>query len=968
MLKRNLRTFSMGFLIIALVIPSFFAAVSSPTKAVQPSDNISTPISQSTTQVVVPTLFQDNFDDNQFDENLWEKIQVDGGTVDEKNGRLQVTIPSHDYELTAAGYWGNYSQAGYMTKSIFGAHTLYGDNQGFEATVNVVELDNVMEVSLMVSDQKITNLDPINASNWYRILKIKDTHYPDRHLVMVESRINGGPVSVKMEGPWFSSTGQLRIKVSGDEIAFYENGVLRYAEPYSLASDSCYVSIFTSSLGCFFGTDSFDDFAVYPSNADNSALNISPSAGPGGVDIMFTGSGYPVNSSVDISYYDPSFHTWNYLASVTANSSGKFVANSEVPDLKKSLGSGEYTETFNTHSYRAEINGTAYGYAYYNQYLRGLKTVGNQTANGLYGNGTNLVSSVRALVGDNISLSGKWFHPGIVYIRLDSASVVGTVTSSEWLNANIIGSTVANSNGSFNTSVVVPKNVEAGEHYIAVEDSQTRVIVKIFVSTASLELSPASGVGGANVQFTGSGYPASTDVTIYYLDPSFGTWKIWTTTTSDSSGGLYLNAEIPDLGRSVGSGDSGNISTTISLRSQINGVAYSYANYVQFWRGLSNVGNQVAQGLFGNGTNFVSSVIVKPGDSLAISGKCFHPGVVYVRFDGATVVGTVTSAEWRNAQVIGTTTASSTGSFSTTVTIPAAYLGDHYLSIEDSQTHLIIKVSVLGQAAPTPTPISSSTTNPTSTPIPTPNPNLPVPAIDVSCRGTSLTNGYKVSINGNLQLNGNPLVDKPVLISFSVTGGDSWESLTLVKTQSDGNFAALWAPDVTGNYLVKATIMATSIFNGASKTVALALTPDEEKNVFTLNSNSTITQFAFNSTSKELSFNASGPSGSTGYVSIYIPQTLVSDISNLKTYVDGNQVSFNSTSQGDAWLIAFHYLHSQHKITMELANIEQEIVTSPPPLQWINYAILAAIIAILIGVAAALVVAFKQTKKQPLNK
>ncbi len=287
-------------------------------------------------------------------------------------------------------------------------------------------------------------------------------------------------------------------------------------------------------------------------------------------------------------------------------------------------------------------------------------------------------------------------------------------------------------------------------------------------------------------------------------------------------------------GRSVSSGDSSNISTTISLRSQINGVAYSYSNYIQFWRGLSNVGNQVPRGLFGNGTSFVSSIIVKPGDSLSISGKWFHPGVVYVRFDGATVVGTVTSAEWRNAQIIGTTTASSTGSFSTTVTIPTAYLGDHYLSIEDSQTHLIIKVAVQGQAQPTPTPISSPTTSPAPTPMPTPNPNLPTPTIEVSCKGTSVANGYKVSINGNLQLNGSPLVDTPVLISFSVTGGDSWKSLTLVKTQSNGNFAALWTPDVTGNYLVKATVTAASTYNSASKSVALALTPDGRKKCFHL--------------------------------------------------------------------------------------------------------------------------------------
>ena len=253
-------------------------------------DNISTSISQATTQPAESTFFQDNFNDNQFDENLWEKIQVDGGIVEEKNSTLQVTIPSHAYNLTEEGYWGNYSQAGYMTKRAFDTNATYGNNQGFETSVNVVELDSVMEVSLMISDQKITNLDPINASNWYRILKIKDTHYPDRHLVMVESRVDGGNVSVRMEGPWLSATGQLKIKVSGDEIAFYENGILRYEESNSLTSNSFYVSIFTSSLGCFFGTDSFDDFAVYPTNIYQASASISISA-----ESMSTVAGSAVN-------------------------------------------------------------------------------------------------------------------------------------------------------------------------------------------------------------------------------------------------------------------------------------------------------------------------------------------------------------------------------------------------------------------------------------------------------------------------------------------------------------------------------------------------------------------------------------------------------------------------------------------------------------------------------------------------
>jgi hypothetical protein len=690
----------------------------------------------------------------------------------------------------------------------------------------------------------------------------------------------------------------------------------------------------------------------------NSTLNISPPSGPGGVDIVFTGSKYPPGSTVDISYYDPSFNTWNLLTSTLANATGQIQANSQVPDLKKSLGIGDCLEAPNSIQYKASITGITYGNANYNEYLRGLKTVGNKTANGLYGNGTNLVSSIRAMVGDTLSLSGKWFHPGIVYVRWDSANVVGTVTSSEWLNANIIGSASTNSDGSFSTTATIPQNVEAGEHYLAVEDSQsTRVIVKIFVSTASLQLSPPAGPGGANVQFTGSGYPPSTNVALYYKDPTYGTWNIWTSASSDASGILSLNAEIPDLQRSASTGSSGNASTAISFRTQLGNVAYSYADYAQFWRGLTQVGNQFAQGLFSNGTNLASSVSVKPGDSLLIAGKWFHPGVVYIRFDGIAVVGTVTSSEWKNAQVIGTTSASSTGSFSTSVTIPTASGGEHYLSIEDSQTHVITKINVLGAVIATPTPTAAPV--PTPTPVPTPNPSLPTPSIDLSCRSTTTVTGFKVEINGNLSLNGNSISDQPVLISYSVTGGKSWQSLTLIKTLPDGHFTAVWQPNVNGNYLVKATVDRSSTMNEATKVVNLALTPDAEQNVFTLTSNSTVTQFAFNSTTQELGFVVAGPSGTEGYVDIYIPKTLVSDISTLKTYIDGNQIAFKSESQDDSWLISFTYSHSQHTITMSISSVSE--VSNPDSIpQWIIYIIPVAVIS---AVIAGAVVFKRRTSK-----
>ena len=688
--------------------------------------------------------------------------------------------------------------------------------------------------------------------------------------------------------------------------------------------------------------------------AYNSTLNVSPSSGPGGLPITFTGSGWPAGSNVQILYNDPVFG-WKILTSVNASMSGQISVASEAPDLKQSIGKYDAPETYTSISYRAQVaSGSIISFTNYDEYKRGIKTVGNSTAYGLYGNGTNLVSNVRAMVDDTIAISGNWFHPGPIYIRWDGVNVVGTVSSSEWLNANIIGTTASNGTGFFSTYVTIP-HANAGEHYIAIEDSQTRVIVKIFISTASLLLSPAFGPGGATVQFSGSSYPVSSAVDVYYLDPAFSTWNYWTTTSSDASGQISFSTEMPDLRQYSYSGDS-NYSSTLSFRTQVNSIAYSYADYREYARGLQQVGTKVAYSLFGNGTDLSSNVSVKPGDSLFISGKWFHPGIVYVKFDGINVVGTVTGQEWQNAQILGSTTASQGGSFQTYVTIPTASGGVHYLAIEDTGSKLITRVNVISSyISPTPTPTSQPTSNPTSNP--TPNPQIPTPTLDLSCKSTPSALGSKVEISGNLLLNGNPVAESPILIAYSVTGGNTWQSLTLVKTLTDGAYAAVWQPDVTGNYLIKATSAATSTMNYVEKTINLALTPDASHNVFTLTSNSTITQFTFNPEDKELSFIASGPSDTNGYVNVYIPKTIINDISTLKAYLDGNQISFNSEAQADSWLISFTYSHSTHTITMTLA--EPATISNP------NTNLIPEIVYYIIPVAAiALVLATVFTLKR----
>jgi hypothetical protein len=181
--------------------------------------------------------------------------------------------------------------------------------------------------------------------------------------------------------------------------------------------------------------------------------------------------------------------------------------------------------------------------------------------------------------------------------------------------------------------------------------------------------------------------------------------------------------------------------------------------------------------------------------------------------------------------------------------------------------------------------------------------------------------------------------------------------LTFTQTGSSGEFLEVWNPSVIGNYLIQAKWKGESPLNAASRIVNLAITPYSEQTLFSVASNSTITDFAFNSTSKELTFTASGPSGSTGYVRVYIPKSLINDISGLKIRVDENIVTYTGESQEDSWAIFFSYFHSTHKIVIELTAASSRGNETPP--DFIVYAaIIAAVLAVPLGF-----VAFKRKRK-----
>ena len=67
---------------------------------------------------------------------------------------------------------------------------------------------------------------------------------------------------------------------------------------------------------------------------------------------------------------------------------------------------------------------------------------------------------------------------------------------------------------------------------------------------------------------------------------------------------------------------------------------------------------------------------------------------------------------------------------------------------------------------------------------------LPKPTLNLSCKALLLFSGFKVEFNGNLAINSTTLADEPILLSYSVNNGKSWQDLTLTYTSSDGSYLA----------------------------------------------------------------------------------------------------------------------------------------------------------------------------------
>ncbi|MCJ7763172.1 hypothetical protein MUP38_06950, partial [Candidatus Bathyarchaeota archaeon] len=253
-------------------------------------------------------------------------------------------------------------------------------------------------------------------------------------------------------------------------------------------------------------------------------------------------------------------------------------------------------------------------------------------------------------------------------------------------------------------------------------------------------------------------------------------------------------------------------------------------------------------------------------------------------------------------------------------------------------------------ATPSPSPTPSAT--PTPTPTPTPSPAPTTTQISIAVDASSAVVGTAVNVNGILSdANGNPLQDKSVTLSYAVAGNSSWVPIGSDTTNAAGEYNIQWVNTASGTFTLKAEWNGNAEYLGASSSATLSFLPYENHQDFVLESNSTVSALAFNSTSSELSFTVNGTSETAGYVKITIAKSIVANAENIKVSLDGKQLNYEVTSNANAWLLTFTYMHSTHQVRISLA--ANTAATADLGIEyWIA---IVAVIAIVVIVAGLLV-------------
>ena len=201
-------------------------------------------------------------------------------------------------------------------------------------------------------------------------------------------------------------------------------------------------------------------------------------------------------------------------------------------------------------------------------------------------------------------------------------------------------------------------------------------------------------------------------------------------------------------------------------------------------------------------------------------------------------------------------------------------------------------------------------------------------------RGTLMTPSITMSTYHTVVFRNTSQFYLTVNSTYGMAGGMGWydSGSTAYATLMNGTVSGgtgirfifmSWAGDASGSGLNSSSITMNAAKTADAnwkKQYFVVLTEGRSVSTSIVDSNSTVTGLAFNSTNRKLSFNVSGASGTIGFANITIAKSLIGDINGVKAYLDGDPTNFNFVSVGDSWLLQFTYQHSTHRVDVSLGS------------------------------------------------
>jgi hypothetical protein len=201
--------------------------------------------------------------------------------------------------------------------------------------------------------------------------------------------------------------------------------------------------------------------------------------------------------------------------------------------------------------------------------------------------------------------------------------------------------------------------------------------------------------------------------------------------------------------------------------------------------------------------------------------------------------------------------------------------------------------------------------------------------LTVSLACSTAYQGYAVNVTGKLlDGSGNGVEGTNLLAAYTNASGQSWTHISVFNTTVMGDYSLEWVPGGTGNYTIRVSWGGDRNLDAAEAFMNVSTVLLEGKYVFSVVSNSTISDLAFNSTKNALSFTLDGPSGTTGFANFTVAKDLISNPAGIKLFLDGNQIDYIIMSTPDSWLLYFNYQQSSHGVSVDLGSAAQPFVGS----------------------------------------